>query len=85
MLTITYDEWLDNFRPVLDPEDDYQPMRYDHQSNIPEGTLPNLIWTVVEAENDMILVSGQHYVNRMYYHICEEAVPQDEYYELEDY
>jgi hypothetical protein len=85
MLTITYDKWLEDFRPVLDPKDDSQPMRYDHQSNIPEGTLPDLIWTVVEAEDDMILVSGQHYVNRMYYYICEEAVPQGGYCEVEDY
>ena len=84
MLTITYDEWSKNFQPVLDPENDYQPMCYDHQSDIPKDTLPDLIWTVVEAENDMILVSGQHYVNRMYYHICEKAVPQDEFYEVED-
>ena len=52
---------------------------------------PSRIWTWVDCEGGMVVVSGYHYVNRMGYFISEKALPDnvggvdfaDEDYELD--
>jgi hypothetical protein len=37
----------------------------------------NKIWTMLDCDGNMVLVSGYHFVNRMYYMITEQPCPDD--------
>lgn len=76
MIHISFEEWVKKFRPVMHDGEIQQYPELPHVG-------PNWIWTVIDTDGVLTLVSGQHYVNRLHYHICEEAVTGTDYYEVD--
>ena len=47
---------------------------------------PKKVWTMVDGDDGMYLVSGFHHVNRIYYVITnEDCVGESEEYQIEEY
>jgi hypothetical protein len=76
---MTYDEFLEKYKPVnnhirLDsPFDNKMFETYDGElsfvkSNIKNGT----VWTIVENNDDMWVIPGMFYINRIGYFVTEE-------------
>lgn len=92
--SIEYCEWIDRFKPIMDPENNGDtPMDVglvpahrrvpedDFQLALNEGR----VWTLVDVEPYPIVVSGAAYVNRLEYYICEVAVPDGtSFYEVDE-
>ena len=41
------------------------------------------VWTVVHTDADPAMLSGYHYVNRLYYVISNEVIPEDKEFTVE--
>lgn len=85
---LTEDEFDTMFTPIVSLHD---PDCYQYHYNIEADkqviidTPINQIWTCVEGDDGMSLISGTHVVNHMYYVITEEAVPEGVCYIIEEY
>jgi hypothetical protein len=85
LIALTEDQFIDRFKPEHDAEGTVYVQR-----ELPKDRLAILdaqagrrLWTMVEAEDSMYLVQGSHYVNRLYYVICEVPYEKDEEFEIE--
>ena len=82
-IEITEDEWIDKYKPMLSPVQGYgfdfgdgdtlldmsEPSEFD----LVEQTPDNRIWTAVENDGVITIVSGYHRVNRIGFIITQEA------------
>ena len=68
------EEWFDfKYQPITNEDDDWQVDVNADLSNIDI----NKIWTVLDVDGVLYLSPGKHFVNRMYYVICEIARTED--------
>lgn len=86
--TITEDEFLNTFRPETDAQGSTYVQRewftFEEKRLLEEMHGKNRLWTMVEDDNgNPCLVQGYHYVNRLYYVICEVPYPGDVEYNVE--
>lgn len=94
---LTYDDFLEKYHPVknhLDKNAGYDGCMFETFDKELKYVLdtythsPQHIWTLIEGNNDMWLVSGYHFVNRLGYIITKEPVDNNELdleYCMEDY
>jgi hypothetical protein len=80
LVRIDENEWIDRFKPETLPDGSYYRQRdpYDPEDKaaIDVAARENRLWTAVDGDDGQwCLISGYHYVNRLYYVICE--VPYD--------
>lgn len=79
----SYDAWIEAFRPLPNVVFDQAPYdgtmyetygaEYDHLIAVAD-VAPATIWTLVDGEEDLHILSGLHRVNRVGYFITEVAV-----------
>lgn len=48
-------------------------------------TEPNRIWTIIDCDDDLIIVNGWHYVNRFAYVVTEIAFNEDEEIQVDQF
>ena len=78
---MTYDYWIDTYQPKLNTSNDWGGDYSAYETYGPEldyvSSQPNnLVWTEVDGDEGIYLISGMHYVNRIQYFVC--AVPWDD-------
>ncbi len=87
---MTYDYWVDNFKPIKNTVSKYPDDSLIHFETYGEEVEfvkqayeknPNTIWTEVDGDSGTYIVAGYHYVNRIHYYITENAW-DDEYTEI---
>lgn len=87
MKTITEEEFIEQYKPCLnhfhnDPEREWNGWMYEtygeEEEHIREVAKVNerFVWTILDADNGLTIVSGWHYVNRFGYILTE--LPADE-------
>lgn len=86
---ITYQEWEDQFSPIPDPTEPEAFQRFEDAQEVNDELnhlklSANHVWTMLDGDENLILVSGYHYVNRMYHYICMVPVQGDDYFEIID-
>ncbi len=90
MKTISYEEFVDTYKPEFNPEDDATLMDADPrlQSTSVEvfnkAVGDNRVWTLVDSEPYPVITNGFHFVNRLEHYICEVPFEADEIIEVED-
>lgn len=83
MKTITESEFWAQYKPIKNHLhegqgfDDCLFETYGEDLSHVKETLPDFIWTVIEGDEGMSIVSGYHYVNRFGYLITEMPCDQD--------
>lgn len=80
---LTEDEFIDRFAPEQDGEGVYYKQRdwcdTKDKKDIEAAREAGCIWTAVDDDaGNWCLVSGYHWVNRLYYVICKNPVTDDE-------
>jgi len=73
MKNITYEEWFEQFKPVFQSED-AQFDGYcidDYNSPLIENCDADKIWTLITEGENMYIIEGFHFVDRMGYFITE--------------
>jgi hypothetical protein len=82
-INIEYENWIEKFKPHMDENDEL--IRYwDEKEKIAKAANDNKLWTQLDADGEIVIASGFHYVNRMDYFICDVAYEEDNYYEVID-
>jgi hypothetical protein len=84
---MTYDYWVDNFKPIKNTISKYPDDSLIHFETYGEEvefvkTKPNQhVWTEVDGDEGCYIVAGFHFVNRIHYYITENPW-DDEYTEI---
>lgn len=84
---ISFKKWVDEFHPLTTgPSEDPDEVRMletygDDLAEVLNSPSAN-IWTVVETDNGLWMISGYHIVNRFLYAITEKPVPKGVEYEI---
>ncbi len=85
---MTYEQWIETYKPMQNYVANYEAAydntmfetcgdecKFIHKLRI---TAPDTIWTLVQGDNDeWIIASGYHYVNRMGYFVSQVPFTYD--------
>jgi len=76
---MTTSEWEDIFQPIQNPneEEKYSFETYGEDLEFVASQMPEFIWTEMDGDNGVYIVSGMHYVNRIQYYVCKTPIPLD--------
>ena len=92
LIRMSEDEFYEKYNPVknhLDANAAFDGCMFEtygteveYVSAFAKNENKNKVWTIIEAEGNFYYLSGYHIVNRFGYLITEEAVPENEEYEV---
>lgn len=77
-----YDRWFEKYKPIKNHLNDnaaFEGILYETYGDEVEYvrtygvTFPNRIWTLVEEDGEMAILSGYHHVNRLGYFITQRS------------
>ena len=72
---MTYDEWFDTYKPIRNQianDNTYQFETYPPDITFVQSQPDNNIWTELDGDEGVYIVSGFHFVNRIQYYITEK-------------
>ena len=91
MRQMTYEEWNEEFVPMVNPFDTNASFdglmfeTFDKELGFVLGVnscSPYKVWTYVDGDNGTYIVDGYHLVNRIGYFITQNARQDDQFYEV---
>jgi len=75
--SLTYDQWCEKYRPITNelcqgaPYDGLMFETYGAEREYVRRQNSECIWTLVQAEDELVILSGWYFVNRLGYFITE--------------
>lgn len=75
--SLTYDQWCAKYRPIANelcqgaPYDGHMFETYGAEREYVRRQNSECIWTLAQAEDELVILSGWHFVNRLGYFITE--------------
>lgn len=95
MKVLGIEEWEELFQPIVNtveggtnPNKDPSYQRFETYGPDLEFVYtvpPNLVWTVLDCDGDLIIANGFHYVNRFFYMVCSVPCAEGDEYHVEYY
>jgi hypothetical protein len=81
---MTYDEWFNHYKPIKNEITKYQSdfltafETYGEELEFVRNHDEKFIWTEVDGDEGVYIISGYHLVNRIQYYVCEvpNALPK---------
>ena len=67
---MTFEEFDDKYDPIIRDNDSMHWETYGEDLEIVQSYPNNKVWTCVEVEGNLYLIPGYHWVNRLFYVIC---------------
>jgi hypothetical protein len=85
VIRITADEWVEKYKPIKNPTNDWGGDYSAFETFTPDVTFvleqpEKFIWTEMDSGEGVSIVSGYHLVNRIQYYITEK--PWDDFIEV---
>ena len=83
MLRLPYDEWFDTYKPIINSitgDEQYQFETYGDELAFVLAQPDNTIWTEMDGNEGVSIVSGYHLVNRIQYYVTKK--PWDDLIEI---
>lgn len=79
MAEMTYEEWELQYKPISNhiTSECCSFETYGEELEFVKSQDPNTIWTEMDGDNGVYIVSGYHYVNRIQYYITEIPWQED--------
>ena len=80
MTRLPYDEWFDEYQPILNEitgDEQYQFETYGDELAFVLAQPDNTIWTEMDGDQGVSIVSGYHLVNRIQYYITKKPWTED--------
>jgi hypothetical protein len=79
---LTQDEWEEKYLPIKNPNNDWGGDYSSFETYSPDVTFvseqpDNTIWTEMDGEDGVYIVSGYHLVNRIQYYITQKPWTED--------
>lgn len=86
-MEIKYDEWVKKYKPIPHPDSQngylfYETFGDDYE--MVKNANPNNVWTLVQADEDLIIINHFAWVNRVNYLITEVPYDPNEQIEVID-
>ena len=82
MTKMTFDEWVNNYKPLTNENSVPLALEtYGEYDKFVREQDPNKIWTLVEGDDGEWIITGYHWVNRLNYFVTE--IPWEENGEVE--
>lgn len=76
-MQISFEQFAEQYKPIQNPnhqEDDNDLFEtYGEELDFVRQQPNNLIWTLVDSDNGLVLIPGYHFVNRVNYMVAEVA------------
>ena len=85
---MTEDEWLETYKPKVNHLDSNASWNgtmfetYGEEVDFVNSTPDNFVWTLLDVDGDLIVSSGQSWVNRLGYFVCEVPWNDNEFHEI---
>lgn len=82
---LTVDEFIETYKPIknsITNNDTHMFETYGEELDYVRSQPDRNIWTELEGEDGVYIVSGFHYVNRLAYYICQVEFPIDKMIEV---
>lgn len=93
MTTMTYEEWVDRFKPIQNELSDnasFEGMMFEtygdeleHVLQVARKTNGLLVWTYIDGEGGTYIVDGYRLVNRIGYFVTQVPYEEDSVYEIQ--
>ena len=86
MIELTSEEWVEQFEPVMDDNDnykDYHPKCINDEERmiLKKAVAENRAWTLMDGDKNLFIGNGLHLVNRIDVYITNKPyVENEEYY-----
>jgi hypothetical protein len=82
----TIDDWEEKYKPMQNPRKDADEgfdstifeTHHEGDYEVLKGYDINRLWTLLEGEDGMVIISGYHRVNRLGYFITENPVEEED-------
>lgn len=74
---MTYEDWIETYKPIQNPIDSHACFEgtlietFGEEREFIRTQPDNQIWTLIDEDDDMFILTGFHFVNRMGYFITE--------------
>lgn len=76
----SFEKFEEKYQPIAKPEDESSLIFDTHdesdQEFVKKHISSNLVWTLIEGEDNLYIIPGYHFVNRLGYVICK--IPYEE-------
>ena len=85
---MTEDEWLETYKPKTNHLDSNASWNgtmfetYGEEIDFIKSTPDNFVWTLLDVDGSLIVSSGQSWVNRLGYFVCEVPWNDNEFHEI---
>ena len=85
---MTEDEWLETYKPKVNHLDSNASWNgtmfetYGEEVDFINFAPDNFVWTLLDVDGDLIVSSGQSWVNRLGYFVCEVPWNDNEFHEI---
>lgn len=89
MLSIPFHQWCADYHPTLNHHQPDAPLdgrmfeTFGEEHKTVQASASNRIWTLIETDGEMYIVSGWHFVNRLGYFVTEKPWSQEIHVELD--
>jgi hypothetical protein len=77
---MTYDEWEEKYKPIQNHIDPHQGFRFEtfgEELEFIKQQPVDRVWTITEADDDLIITNGFSFVNRLNYIVTEVPCQAD--------
>ena len=73
MTELEYDEWFDKYKPITNDHDEIRIYEtYGADLNYINSMPANFVWTLVDGDEDSVVVNGRAFVNRLGYYLTKK-------------
>ena len=85
---MTEDEWIETYKPKINHIDSNASCNgtmfetYGEEIEFVKSTSDNFVWTLLDVDCNLIVSSGQSWVNRLGHFICEVPWNDGEFHEI---
>lgn len=86
MKNLSYEDWEEVYKPIKENQGlkDFHPsVVNDEEKNVLTKAInDNKVWTLVDTDDGLHIISGFHFVNRMDVYITETPIEEEEIIEV---
>ena len=82
LIVLDDDQFEERFEPELAGESWKQYPTHGHEEYLEAARVERRLWTAIDADGELFLSSGFHFVNRLYYIVTKRPYPAGADYQV---
>ena len=82
VVQVSYEDWEEQYQPIMKGESlkDFHPKILENkkdQNTLAKAVKENKVWTLVDTDEGLVIMSGFHFVNRIDVYITEKPFKEE--------